>query len=98
VSAGLLEVLRVRGFEPADDGWFDLPVCKHGVLSIPHGRVRVVLDDGDVIVYVLTGNGAPLWEARLRFAPLSVVTTVIDQAVADVVFADVVFGRAVGSR
>jgi hypothetical protein len=83
----LLDELQERGFVPRDgEDWFDFTV-RDGVLSVPYGRVRVVLDDGDVVVYVLTGNGAPLWDARLRGAPLSVVASVIDQAIAHVVIA-----------
>jgi hypothetical protein len=84
VSAGLLEALRVRGFEPDSNGWLDFTV-RDGVLSVPHGRVRVVLDDTDVVVYVLTGNGVLLWDVRLRGAPLSVVASVVDQAIAHIV-------------
>jgi hypothetical protein len=86
-AAGLLEALRVCGFEPDDSGWFGFTV-RDGVLSVPHGMVRVVLDDNVTLVYVLTGNGVPLWDVRLSDGtPLSVVTGVVDQAIAYVVIA-----------
>jgi hypothetical protein len=85
---GLLEELRVRGFTPDDGGgWFDFTV-RDGVLSVPDGRVRVALDDNVVVVYVMTGNGVLLWDARLSDGtPLNVVTSVIGQAIAHVVIA-----------
>ena len=92
-GAGLLEALRVRGFIPTDDGWLDFTVAD-GALFVPHGRVRVVLDDNVTVIYVLTGNGVLLWDVKLsKSTPLSVVTCVIDQAIAHVMIA-----RAVASR
>jgi hypothetical protein len=85
-AAGLLGVLQVRGFMPDDGGErFDLLV-RDGVLSVPRGLVRVALDDNVVVVYVMTGNGVLLWDARLSDrVPLGVVTGVIDGAIAHVV-------------
>ena len=76
---GLLEELRVRDFTPGDSGeWFDLAAGCSRV-------VRVVVDDGQVTVHVLSGNGVSFWQVSLSDGtPLSVVTAVIDQAVAHV--------------
>lgn len=76
---GLLEGLRVRGFTPDDGGeWFDLPAGGSRV-------VRVALDDGEVTVHVLSGNGVSFWQVSLSDGtPLSMVTAVIGQAVAHV--------------
>ena len=81
----LLGELQRRGFTPHDSGedWFDLPLGGSGVLSMPRAKVRAELDDGDVRVYVFTGNGILLWDARLSHnAPLNVVTAVVDLAIA----------------
>ena len=65
----LLEGLRVRDFMPGDSGeWFDLPV---GAV----GMVRVALDDGEVAVHVLSGNGVSFWQVSLSDGtPVGVVT------------------------
>jgi hypothetical protein len=92
-GAGLFEALRVRGFEPDSNGWLTFTVAD-GALFVPHGRVRVVLDDNVTVIYVLTGNGVLLWDVRIsEGTPLSVVTGVIDQAIGHVMIA-----RAVASR
>jgi hypothetical protein len=85
-AAGLLCELQGRGFMPVDCGdRFDLAV-RDGVLCVPRGLVRVALDDNVVAIYVMTGNGVLLWDARLSDrAPLNVITVVIDQAIAHIV-------------
>lgn len=77
----ILGELQRRSFTPNEDGdWFDLPVGGSGQ---PPGIVRVDLDDGMVIVYVLAANMVHLWDAKLSDGtPLSVITTVIDLAIA----------------
>ena len=82
----LLDELRVRGFTPDEDGVrFDFTL-RDSVLSVPRGAVRVALDDDVVVVYVMTGNGVLLWDARLSDGvPLTVITGVVDQAIAHVV-------------
>jgi hypothetical protein len=82
----LLDELRVRGFTPDEDGGrFDFTI-RDGVLSVPRGAVRVALDDGVVVVYVMSGNGVLLWDARLSDGvPLGVVAAASDLAIAHVV-------------
>ena len=77
-SMHLLGELQERGFTPPpDDGaWFDLAVQ-------PWRKVRVELDDNVVIVRVMTGDTAPLWDVKLsEGTPASVIASVIDQAIA----------------
>ena len=51
--------------------------------------VRVALDDGEVTVHVLSGNGVSFWQVSLSDGtPLGVVTAVIGQAVAYVASAE----------
>ena len=77
-SMQLLDELRERGFTPHASGepWFDLAVQ-------PWRKVRVELDDNTVIVRVMTGDTAPLWDVRLSDGtPAAVAASVIDQAIA----------------
>ena len=76
-SMQLLDQLQERGFTPHEDGeWFDLAVQ-------PWRKVRVELDDNTVIVRVMTGDTAPLWDVRLSDGtPAAVAASVIDQAIA----------------
>jgi hypothetical protein len=76
-SMQLLDELRDRGFTPDPNGeWFDLAVQ-------PWRKVRVELDDNVVIVRVMTGDTAPLWDVKLsEGTPASIVASVIDLAIA----------------
>ena len=68
----LLDWLRVREFEPDDDG----------VLAL--GNVRVVLDDGDVSVHVFgrgDGRFTEEWSVRFRNAPTAAITALIESLV-----------------
>ncbi len=80
----LLHDLQRRGFTPHENGcWFDLDICRHGVLDMPRARVRAVPDDGAVVVHVLTGNNICLWTAELSHGtPPNVTAAVIDLAIA----------------
>jgi hypothetical protein len=73
----LLDVLQERGFTPDESGadWFDLPTASGHM-------VRAELDDTDVNVHVLTGNGCCCWSVRLSGGtPATVVAAVIDLAI-----------------
>jgi hypothetical protein len=61
-SMAILDTLRHEGFTPDEDGAiFDL-FCG----SNPHDRmVRVVMDDTDVVVYLMTGNEVEISRIRL---------------------------------
>lgn len=78
----LLDELQRRGFTP-DDGdtlnfqCFDLCVGAQR-------KVRIAVDDTEVIVYMLDRFGIVLWHVRLLdTAPASIITTVIDLAIAN---------------
>ena len=78
----LLDDLQKRGFTP-DDGdtlnfdCFDLHVGTQR-------RVRVAVDDTEVIVMMLDRFGVVLWHARLLdTTPASIIATVIDLAIAN---------------
>ena len=81
-SMRLSDALRERGFTPREDGepWFDRTLGPHR-----GGRVvRVVIDDTEVTVHALSGNGVSFWQVTMSDGtPLHVVTTVIDLTIAE---------------
>jgi hypothetical protein len=83
-SMQLLDELQKRGFTPDDSGapWFDLHIGGNGTLAVPRAKIRAHLDDVMINIYIMTGNGVIEWDARLSHAPMSVITTVIDLAIA----------------
>jgi hypothetical protein len=77
----LLDSLQERGFIPDDGGTFNFDCFDLTVGT--QRRVRVAVDDTEVIVYMLDRFGVVLWHARLLDTmPGSIIAAVIDLAIA----------------
>jgi len=81
-TLNLLDGLQERGFTPDLDAAFNFDCFDLHVGT--QRKVRVAVDDTEVIVYMLDRFGVVLWHARLLdTTPASIIATVIDLAIAN---------------
>lgn len=71
-SMAMLDALRTRDFMPRDDGVsFDwLPSARANATDI--WLVRVIMDDTDILILLMTGNEVEISRVTLRNVPLEV--------------------------
>ena len=80
----LLADLQERGFTPDDGDTLNFDCFDLHIGTPTRRRVRVAVDNTEVIVYMLDRFGVVLWHARLLdTAPANIIAAVIDLAIAN---------------